>query len=124
MAIGKLVVMEDIQGDGRLANPAATNKSDGHEVFRQANDLLDQTCRVRNRPSAAGEMKVDPSPGSLSRRAMDVLKWTEDRVERAGGHRISIIGHLALIIATRRWLLAAGDRSFPNAQKHIRGIKI
>ena len=36
------IVVEDNQGDARLANSASTDESDRSEVFCQTDDLLDQ----------------------------------------------------------------------------------
>lgn len=36
------IVMEDGQSDRGLSDPAGTNEGDRCEVFRQANDFLDQ----------------------------------------------------------------------------------
>ena len=35
-------VVEDSEGDGSLPNSASTEESDGSEVSRETNDLLDQ----------------------------------------------------------------------------------
>ena len=36
------IVMEDFQSDGRLPDPACTDKSGGFDVFSQTNNLVDK----------------------------------------------------------------------------------
>jgi hypothetical protein len=48
------IVVEDSQSDGRLANPAGTNESDGVKVSRQTNDLLDQLVTSETGPRRRG----------------------------------------------------------------------
>ena len=44
------IVVEDGQGDGRLANPASTNQSNWREMFSEINNLLDQLVASKEDP--------------------------------------------------------------------------
>jgi len=44
------IVMEDGQGDGRLADSAGTNEGEWGEIFYQADDLLDQLVASEEGP--------------------------------------------------------------------------
>ena len=48
------VVVKDGQSDGRLADPAGTNKSNWSQVFCEANDLLDQLVASKEVPRWRG----------------------------------------------------------------------
>ena len=48
------IVVKDGQSDGRLANPAGTNESDGCQVVCQINDLLDQLATSETGPRRRG----------------------------------------------------------------------
>ena len=49
-----LIVMENGQSDGCLANSTGTNESDGHEVFGQIHDLLYQLVTSETGPRRRG----------------------------------------------------------------------
>ena len=44
------IVVEDVQNDGSLSNPASTNQSDWGEAFCEMNDLLDQLAATKEDP--------------------------------------------------------------------------
>ena len=44
------IVMEDSQGDGRLADSTGTNQSDRSEVFDETKDPLDQLVTPETNP--------------------------------------------------------------------------
>jgi len=48
------IVVKDSQSDGRLADSAGTNESDGCEVCCQINDLLDQLATPETGPWRRG----------------------------------------------------------------------
>ena len=48
------VVVENIQSDGRLADPAGTNESNWGQVSRETDDLLDQFVASKEIPRWRG----------------------------------------------------------------------
>jgi len=48
------VVVKDGQNDGRLADPAGTNKSNWGQVFCETDDLLDQLVASKEIPRRRG----------------------------------------------------------------------
>jgi len=48
------IVVESSQSDGRLANPAGTDESDGCQVSRKLNDLLDKLATSETCPRCRG----------------------------------------------------------------------
>ena len=48
------IVMEGLQSDGCLANPASANESDRSQVLCQADNLLDQLVTSKKDPGRRG----------------------------------------------------------------------